>query len=163
MGVAIFIFLLTISHPCVYVCFCLDIIEFSEYQESLYLDGSFSDSNECQMSWFFVLFTLVLLSAQRNGNWLYSDSPEFSWKFRNRYKYMPCPQEAFHVAEWMELKRIHRQGHHDCNQESCLYLPVVCVLMDFLHGNHIPSVKSCHLFSSVSKSLNIHTFLYLVR
>lgn len=144
--------------------FCFGTIEFAEYREYLYLHGSFQNSNEGQVSWLFVLFTLILLlSAQRNGNWLYfyGNSPKFSRELRNSHENAPCPQEALHVAGCVELKRMH-QAHRDFNQGSCLFLASGVPSWHFLHGNHFPSVESCHLPFSVSKSLNIHTSLALV-
>lgn len=68
MGAAVVISLL-VSHRSVDVCFCWGITEFTEYQEYLYLDGSFQKSND-QMSWLFVLAMLALLCAQRKEDWL---------------------------------------------------------------------------------------------
>lgn len=141
------LFWFAISHPSIDVYFCFGTIEFAGYRECLYLRGSFQNSNEGQVSWLFVLFTLVLLlSAQRNGNWLYfyGDSPKFSWELRNPHENVPCPQEALHVAGCMELKRMH-QAHRDFNEESCLFPASGVPSWHFLHGNHFPSVESCHL------------------
>lgn len=85
------------------------------------------------MSWLLVLAVLALLSAQRNGDWLYDDCPKSSRTFRNRLKNVPSLREALHMAGGVEWKRFHPQAHHGFQWESCLCLA----------GAVCPSSTSC--------------------